>query len=158
MVELNFKTAPVHQGYIEPHGCLAHYDTDGQAEVWASTQGHFVVRTFTAKLLNMKTGDLRVHATEIGGGFGGKTVVYVEPVAVVLSRKSGHPVKVVMSREDVFKASGPTSGSSMTIKIGATKDGRITAADALGSPLLGKRRPSLAILVKTPGTCTQTRR
>ena len=131
VVELNFKTAPVHQGYIEPHGCLAHYDTDGQAEVWASTQGHFVVRTFTAKLLNMKTGDLRVHATEIGGGFGGKTVVYVEPVAVVLSRKSGHPVKVVMSREDVFKASGPTSGSSMTIKIGATKDGRITAADAL---------------------------
>ncbi len=131
IVEMSFRTAPVHQGYIEPHATLARWDADGQAEVWASTQGHFVVRTFTAKLLNMKTGDLRVHATEIGGGFGGKTVVYVEPVALVLSRKSGHPVKIVMSREEVFKASGPTSGASMTVKIGAMKDGRIVAADAL---------------------------
>ena len=131
VVEMSFKTAPVHQGYIEPHATLAHCDADGQAEVWASTQGHFVVRTFTAKLLGMKTGDLRVHAAEIGGGFGGKTVVYVEPVAVVLSRKSGHPVKIAMSREDVFKASGPTSGASMTVKIGVTRDGKITAADAL---------------------------
>ncbi len=58
------------------------------------------------KLLGMRTGDLRVHAAEIGGAFGGKTVVYVEPVAVVLARKSGHPVKIMMSREEVFKGTG----------------------------------------------------
>jgi len=58
-------------------------------------------------------------------------VVYVEPVAVMLARNSGHPVKVVMSREDVFSATGPTSGSSMTVKIGVKRDGTITAAQGL---------------------------
>ena len=131
IVEMDFKTAPVHQGYIEPQGCLARFDSDGQAELWSSSQGHFIVRTLTARLLGMKTGDLRVHPAEIGGAFGGKTVVYVEPVAVVLSRKSGHPVKLVISREEVFKATGPTSGASMTVKIGVKKDGKIVAADGL---------------------------
>jgi CO/xanthine dehydrogenase Mo-binding subunit len=131
VVELSFKTAAVHQGYIEPHACLARADADGQAEVWSSSQGHFVVRTMTAKLLGMKTGDLRCHAAEIGGAFGGKTVVYVEPVAVALSKKTGHPVKIMMSREDVFKATGPTSGASMTIKVGVMRDGKIVAAKGL---------------------------
>jgi CO/xanthine dehydrogenase Mo-binding subunit len=131
VVEMSFKTAPVHQGYIEPQACVARYDADGQSELYSSSQGHFVVRSYTTQLLGMNLGDLRVYPAEIGGAFGGKTVVYVEPVAVALARKSGHPVKVMMSREDVFKASGPTSGSSMTVKIGITKDGKIVAADAL---------------------------
>ena len=52
-------------------------------------------------------------AAEIGGGFGGKTVVYLEPLSLALSRKSGKPVKMVMSRTEVFRATGPTSSSSM---------------------------------------------
>ncbi|MBI4191970.1 MAG: xanthine dehydrogenase family protein molybdopterin-binding subunit [Betaproteobacteria bacterium] len=131
IVEMDFKTAPVHQGYIEPQGCLARFDTDGQGEIWASSQGHFVVRAFTAQLLEMNIGNLLVHPAEIGGGFGGKTVIYIEPVAAVLSRKTGHPVKIVMSREDVFMATGPTSGAAMTVKIGVKKDGKIVAADGL---------------------------
>jgi len=131
IVEASFKTSPVHQGYIEPQSCLARFDADGQAELWASNQGHFIVRTFTVKLLGMKTGDLRVHPAELGGAFGGKTVVYIEPVALALSRKTGHPVKIMMSREEVFKSTGPTSGASMTIRIGVTKDGKIVAADGL---------------------------
>jgi CO/xanthine dehydrogenase Mo-binding subunit len=131
IVELSYKTAPVHQGYIEPHATLARCDADGQVELWVSSQGHFVVRTMVCRLLGIRTADLRVHAAEIGGAFGGKTVVYVEPVAVMLSRKSGHPVKIMMSREEVFKSTGPTSGASLTIKIGATRDGKIVAADAL---------------------------
>ena len=131
IVEMSFKTAPVHQAYIEPQGCVARFDADGQCELWSSSQGHFVVRAYTAQLLGMKVGDLRVYPAEIGGAFGGKTVVYVEPVAVTLARKSGHPVKVVMSREDVFRATGPTSGASMTVKIGVKRDGTITAAEGL---------------------------
>jgi CO/xanthine dehydrogenase Mo-binding subunit len=131
IVEMSFKTAAVHQAYIEPQGCVARFDADGQCELWSASQGHFVVRNYTAQLLNMKVGDLRVYPAEIGGAFGGKTVVYVEPVAVVLARKSGLPVKVVMSREDVFRATGPTSGSSMTVKIGVKRDGTITAAEGL---------------------------
>src|SRR5262249_52108356 len=74
-------------------------------------------------------GDLRVYPAEIGGAFGGKTVVYVEPVCMMLAKKSGAPVKLVMSREDVFRATGPTAGASMTVKIGVTRGGRIVAAD-----------------------------
>jgi CO/xanthine dehydrogenase Mo-binding subunit len=131
IVEMSFKTAPVHQGYIEPQGCVARCDADGQGELWSSSQGHFIVRAYTAQLLGMKLGDLRVYPAEIGGAFGGKTVVYIEPVAIMLARKSGHPVKIVMSREDVFRATGPTSGASMTVKIGVKRDGTIVAADGL---------------------------
>lgn len=131
IVEMHFKTAPVHQGYIEPHACLARYGADGQCEIWSSSQGHFAVRGFTAKLVGMPLNDLTVHPAEIGGGFGGKTVVYVEPVAAVLSRKSGRPVKIVMTREEVFKATGPTSGSSMTVRMGVTRAGKIVAADGV---------------------------
>lgn len=131
VVEMSFKTAPVHQAYIEPHACLARFGADGQAELWSASQGHFVVRALTAKLLDMEIGNLLVHPAEIGGGFGGKTVVYVEPIAAALSRKTGQPVKIMMSREEVFKATGPTSGSSMTVKIGVRKDGTIVAAEGL---------------------------
>jgi CO/xanthine dehydrogenase Mo-binding subunit len=131
IVEMSFKTAPVHQGYIEPQGCVARVDADGQAEIWSSSQGHFVVRAYTAQLVGTKLGDLRVYPAEIGGAFGGKTVIYVEPVAYMLAKKSGHPVKIVMSREDVFRATGPTSGSSMTVRIGVKRDGTIVAADGV---------------------------
>lgn len=131
VVEASYKTKPVHQGYIEPQACLARFDSDGQAEVWSSSQGHFVVRTMTSRLVGMKVADLRCHAAEIGGAFGGKTVVYVEPLAVALAKKSGHPVKIMLSREEVFKATGPTSGASMTIRIGVMNDGRIVAAEGI---------------------------
>ena len=131
IIEREFETRPVHQGYVEPHACLADVREDGQAELWCTTQGHFVVRAHCAKLLGWEISKIRVTASEIGGGFGGKTVVYLEPVALNLSRKSGQPVKMVMNREEVFRATGPTSGAYAKVKIGATHDGRITAADAL---------------------------
>ncbi|MBO0737041.1 MAG: xanthine dehydrogenase family protein molybdopterin-binding subunit [Alphaproteobacteria bacterium] len=131
VVDREFKTAAVHQAYIEPHACAAQFDPDGKADIWCSSQGHFVVRALTARLLGMAVGDVHVTPAEIGGGFGGKTVIYLEPVAALLARKSGRPVKIVMSREEVFKASGPTSGSSMRVKIGVKKDGTITAAEGV---------------------------
>jgi CO/xanthine dehydrogenase Mo-binding subunit len=131
VIEKEFKTAAVHQGYIEPHACCVRVDPDGQTEVWSSSQGHFVVRALTAKLLNKPVGDVRCAPAEIGGGFGGKTVIYLEPVAALLSQKSGRPVKITMTRDEVFKATGPTSGSSMWVKMGVTKDGRITAAEGV---------------------------
>jgi len=129
IVEHDFTTKPVHQGYIEPHACVASYAQDGKGEIWCCTQGHFAVRAFTAGLLGMELADLTVTPSELGGAFGGKTVVYLEPVAMALARKCAKPVKMVMSREEVFKASGPTSGSVMTVKLGAKADGTITAAE-----------------------------
>ena len=127
IVERTFVTPMVHQGYIEPHACVGNFNEDGQATVWCSTQGHFGVRSMTAMALGMDEGDIRVIASEIGGGFGGKTTIYLEPLALKLSEKSGRPVKMVMTREDVFRATGPASGTVNTVKIGCTKDGRILA-------------------------------
>ena len=131
VIEREFKTRPVHQGYIEPHACVASFSEDGLAELWCTTQGHHVVRSYCSQLLGMEVSKLRVTASEIGGGFGGKTVVFLEPVALLLSRKAGRPVKMVMTREEVFRASGPTSGADIWVKVGATKDGRITAGEAV---------------------------
>ena len=130
IVERSFTTKPVHQGYIEPHACVASVSEDGQADVWVSTQGHWIVRAHCARLLGWDVGKVRVTAAEIGGGFGGKTVVYLEPLALALSKKASRPVKMVMTREEVFRASGPTSGAHVYVKIGARKDGRIVAAEA----------------------------
>jgi CO/xanthine dehydrogenase Mo-binding subunit len=130
IVEKSFRTRPVHQGYIEPHACLVSVGKEGRTTIWSSSQGHFMVRDMTARLTGVKLSNLRAIPAEIGGGFGGKTIVYLEPLALTLSRKSGRPVKMVMTRQEVFRATGPTSGSSSTVKIGATKDGKITGVAA----------------------------
>lgn len=130
IIERSFKTAATHQGYIEPHACLASMNSDGKGELWCCTQGQFYVRELCADIMQMDASQLRVTASEIGGGFGGKTTVFIEPVALALSRKSGRPVKIVMTRDEVFRATGPTVSSSTDVKIGMTKDGRITAAHA----------------------------
>jgi CO/xanthine dehydrogenase Mo-binding subunit len=130
IVERSFKTEQTHQGYIEPHACVASVSSDGTADLWVCTQGHFVYRQHCAQLLGMEASKLRVTSSEIGGGFGGKTHVWAEPVALALSRKAGRPVKLVMTRDEVFRASGPASATSIDVRIGARKDGTITAAEA----------------------------
>jgi len=128
IVEREFHTATVHQGYIEPHNTTALWNNDGRVLIWCSTQGSFVVRDTTACILELPVSQVKVTPTEIGGGFGGKIPVYLDPVAALLSKKTGRPVKILMSRKDVFEASGPTPGSYIKVKIGVTKDGKITAA------------------------------
>jgi CO/xanthine dehydrogenase Mo-binding subunit len=130
IVERSFKTAATHQGYIEPHACMASMGPDGQADLWVCTQGHYAVRAMCAGILGMELSQLRVTASEIGGGFGGKTTVFLEPTALALSRKAGRPVKMVMNRDEVMRASGPTSSTSMDVKIGMKRDGTITAGRA----------------------------
>jgi len=130
VIERTFTTQPVHQGYIEPHACVANVASDGTAELWVTTQGPWSVRAHCARLLGWDVSKIRVTSSEIGGGFGGKTVVYLEPLALALAQKSGCPVKMVMSREEVFRSTGPTSGANLTVKIGAQRDGTITAAEA----------------------------
>ena len=131
VVEREFTTAMVHQGYIEPQNATAFYSQDGQLTIWCSTQGAFGVRGQVSDVLQIPVAQVRVVPLEIGGGFGGKNSVYLEPVAALLSKKSGHrPVKMTMSRAAVIAATGPTSGSYIRVKMGADADGRITAAQA----------------------------
>ena len=129
VVEGVFETPMVHQGYIEPHACLVNAREDGTAEIWCATQGPFGVKNETATLTGSDPATIKVTPSEIGGGFGGKIPVYLEPAALVLSRKAGRPVKMTMTREEVFRGTGPTSGSKMRLKLGAKRDGTIVAAD-----------------------------
>jgi len=132
-VEGKWTTQAVHQAYIEPHACVCSVGADGQVNIISSSQGQFMVRAYTAKLLAMNIANIRATPAEIGGGFGGKTIVYLEPLAVAMSKQCGRPVKMVMTREEVFRASGPTSGAVIEVKLGAKKDGTITAARAVMS-------------------------
>ena len=131
VVEREFHTATVHQGYVEPHAAVALWNEDDQVLVWCSTQGSFGVQEQMAELLQVPPSRVVVTPTEIGGGFGGKNSVYLEPVAALLSRKAGHrPVKMTMTRAEVLSGTGPTSGSYIRVKMGARRDGTLTAAEA----------------------------
>jgi CO/xanthine dehydrogenase Mo-binding subunit len=130
IVEHEYDTKPMHQGYIEPQGCVATCTEDGQIELWCCTQAPWVFRDRLSNILKIESAKIRVQQSEMGGGFGGKTGFYGEPVAIQLARKAKRPVKIALTRNEVFRATGPVSGTKSRIKMGAKKDGTITAAEA----------------------------
>ena len=129
IIEREFETSTAHQGYIEPHTATAFWDRDGQLTIWTSSQGHFGVREQLAEMLQLPVSEITVVPMEIGGGFGGKTILYLEPVAAVLSKQAGRPVQLTMTRTEVLEASGPASASQSRARIGAKRDGTIVAAE-----------------------------
>ena len=129
IVEREFHTQTVHQGYIEPQTSTGLWSSDGRVTIWTATQGIFPIRASTAAILDIPESMVKVIPMEIGGGFGGKQAPYLDPVVAILSRKSGHPVKIAMTRKEVFEGTGPTSGTYMRCKIGTDKSGRITAGE-----------------------------
>ena len=130
IVELEFGNETVHQGYIEPQSASAIWNENGEVTVWTSTQGAFTARDALAPLLDVPVSKIKVVPMEIGGGFGGKIPVYLEPLAALLSKKTGRTVKMTMTRAETFESTGPTSGTTMKVKMGATHAGKITAAQA----------------------------
>ena len=130
IIEREFTTATVHQGYIEPQNAAALWNADGNVTIWTSTQGSFSAREALAGVLDLPVSKIKVVPMEIGGGFGGKIPIYLEPLAALLSQKTGQPVKLIMSRDEVFESTGPTSGTHIKVKMGATKEGKLVAADA----------------------------
>ena len=130
VIEREFDTTMVHQGYIEPHNATAFWNADGKLSVWMSTQGSFSVQLQMSELLRIPVSTVKIVPMEIGGGFGGKISVYLPPVAALLSKKCGLPVQIIMTRDAVFEATGPTPGSHIRVKVGVTKDGKLTAGEA----------------------------
>ena len=130
VIEREFNTATVHQGYIEPSNFNVNWNKDGRVHVWLSTQGPFDIRDGMADVLDFPVSQARVTPMEIGGGFGAKFSVFAAPIAALLSKKTGQPVKIVNTRGEEFDSATPTSGSNIWVKIGVTKEGKITAAQA----------------------------
>src|SRR6185312_8677723 len=110
--------------------CVASCTEDGQIELWCCTQAPWVYRDRLTEILKIEQAKIRVTQSEMGGGFGGKTGFYGEPVAILLARKAKRPVKIKLTRNEVFRATGPVSGTHSRCKMGVTKDGIITAAEA----------------------------
>jgi CO/xanthine dehydrogenase Mo-binding subunit len=127
VVDRTFTLEMVHQGYIELHNATAIWEPDGRITIWSSTQGAFGVRSQTAGILKLPESSIRVMPVEIGGGFGGKTVVYLPPLAAILSKKTGRPVKMVMDRKSVFEGTGPAPGGKVRVKLGVDDSGKLLA-------------------------------
>ena len=127
VVEKTYATQMVHQGYMEPQACAARVEPNGKVTLWTSAQGHFTVRTQLVTLLGLPANQLNVTPMEVGGGFGGKALALFEPTAIVLAQKTSRPVKLVVSREEVLRATGPGAPAVITVKAGAKNDGKLTA-------------------------------
>ena len=125
VVEREFRTAWVHQGYMEPQSCTAGADPLGDLMVYASTQGMFFVREQVARALGLPDHQVKVEAMPVGGGFGGK-VGLVEPTVAALALAAGRPVRLAYTRMDEFVAADPAPQSVLRLKIGARRDGTLT--------------------------------
>jgi CO/xanthine dehydrogenase Mo-binding subunit len=131
VIEGRYVTPRVHQGYIEPRACLAEAVSDGGYQVTTSTQNPFGVRGTLSKVLGVPESRIRVVASTVGGGFGGKLDVTLEHFACLLARKSGRPVKMVSSRAEELTAANPRENSVVRIRSGISADGRIIAREVV---------------------------
>jgi CO/xanthine dehydrogenase Mo-binding subunit len=130
VVENTFRVPMVHQGYIEPHAAIADYDPHGRITIWSSTQGSFACRSEVADVLEIPEARIKVIPMECGGGFGGKIRALVEPLAVLLSRASGRPVSLIMTRREELQAGMPAPGVIIRLKTGVKQDGTPLALEA----------------------------
>jgi xanthine dehydrogenase molybdenum-binding subunit len=128
--EHTFRTSTVHHGYLEPMASVARVEPNGKVTVWTSTQSTYMVRARIAQIFDLQFTQVRVIVPHVGGGFGGKLQTPIEPYCVLLSRTTGRPVKLTLSREDEFFLGKPRSASAITIKTGVTNDGRLIARQA----------------------------
>ena len=129
ILERDYTAETIHQGYIESHITTVNWDNNDYVTVWTATQGQFGLRDHLADIIQVPMSNINVVPLEIGGGFGGKERIYIDPVAAMLSKKSQCPVKIAMRRDEVFRATGPSSGTYIKLKFGVKQDGTITAAD-----------------------------
>jgi CO/xanthine dehydrogenase Mo-binding subunit len=127
IIEETFTTPVVEQAMIEPHAAVAEMDAEGNFTVWASVQRPFTIASDLSKILKKPLNKIRVIATEVGGGFGGKNEISFEPVICLLAAKTGKPVKLVYTREEEFCASTVRHPYIMKYKTGIKKDGTLVA-------------------------------
>ena len=132
VVERTFHTPRIHQAYLEPHTCAVEIDGEGRAQVWMSCQMPTGRRPHLARVLGLPRDHVVINPVPIGGSFGGK----MDPTGVAacyfLAKKAGRPVKYVMDYAEELSAMNPRHPSVIRVRVGAARDGTITAWDAEG--------------------------
>ncbi|MDI3299306.1 MAG: xanthine dehydrogenase family protein molybdopterin-binding subunit [Bacillota bacterium] len=129
VIEATYRAAAVHQGHIETHGVVAEAAPDGSLTIWTSTQGSFDTRQGTAGTLGLEEHRIRVVPMTVGGAFGGKFLL-LEPLAAAVARRLGRPVRLVLDRVQDFLVSRPSPAAVIHLKMGARRDGSLTALQA----------------------------
>lgn len=130
VLENTFRTQPIHHGYLEPFAAVARAEVNSKVTVWTQTQGVFTARGMIAEFLGIPPTHVKMVPVEIGGAFGGKSFLPLAPLCALLAIRTGHPVRMEMSREEVLKDARPAPGSVSSIKMGVTRQGKITAVSA----------------------------
>jgi CO/xanthine dehydrogenase Mo-binding subunit len=125
----HYYTNQVYQGYLEPMGAVAEVDLSGRITMWAGCQIPNMARLTYAKALGISPDNLRLVVPDYGGAFGGKFENNVHIIAAVLAQKSGKPVRLMNTRYDDFVAGNPRVPMYIDIKLGATRDGRLTGKE-----------------------------
>ncbi|MFQ6027727.1 MAG: xanthine dehydrogenase family protein molybdopterin-binding subunit, partial [Dehalococcoidia bacterium] len=128
--EDTFRSQGINQGFLEPMACVADVEPNGRLTVWASTQGPYQVRAQLASVLEIPVSRIKVIAMELGGGFGAKLRLAFEGFAALLAMKTGRPVKLINTREEVFTLNGPRHPVTNYLKTGVNNDGKIVAREA----------------------------
>lgn len=127
VVEARYRTQVVHPACLEPHACVAQVSPQGKVTVWTSTQGPFIIRNAIAHALSLPLSRVRVIGTVVGGGFGGKSSPFIEPMSVLLAQRTGRPVKIVLSRQEDFTGTSARHAAIIDLKTGITRDGQLLA-------------------------------
>jgi xanthine dehydrogenase molybdenum-binding subunit len=130
ILENTYRSQTVHQGFLEPRAAVAGVAPDGKITVWTDSQGIFEARELIARYLKLPLNQVKVIPVEVGGAFGGKSYQVVSILCALLARKTGCPVRIVTTREETFKTARPTPAMAATVKIGANRQGLITALTA----------------------------
>jgi len=128
VVEFSGQSSKQKQCQLEPEVAVAYWDTDGRLTVWSPCQNpHLAKKAFARRIFGIGEGDIRWITPTVGGGFGARLSLGVEPVCAMLSKVTGKPVKVEVTREEDFAGWNSRTEQRQTIKMGANKDGTITA-------------------------------
>lgn len=126
--EHTFTSPPANHVPMEPHVSIAHLDDDGCMNVWTSTQTPHGVHAAIVKILNVAPGKVRVRTFNLGGGYGGKGGIKIEPMAVCAALKARRPVRIVLTREEVFLTIS-RHAATVRIRTGVKNDGTFVARD-----------------------------
>lgn len=129
IIEDRYELPRAHHCTIEPHVALAVPEADGSLTLYGSEQAGMYHKYEMAEALGMETSKLRMVYPHLGGGFGGKVGIMVLPIAGMLALKTRRPVKIEMSREEVFVSGNPRSPGIVYIKDGYKKDGTLVARE-----------------------------
>ena len=129
IIEETYRSQGINQGFLEPMACVANVEPNRRLTVWASTQGPYQIRAQLSAVLDIPLASIRVIPMELGGGFGAKLRLAFEGFPALLAMKTGRPVKLINTREEVFTLNGPRLPVTNYLKTGVMKDGTIIARE-----------------------------